>query len=237
MDITITTALGTSSDTDTQTMGVVGSADLVLSPTDPDWSTVRFDSLQLALSDVTFHFEIYCFPILGCQVLDVALQGLYIESAAPMEAAINPKTRIATFNDAPFRIFGAFAATGVGEGSGPINTEVPASFSCRVQDGGNHDVFVDQLSLSPIANAFDPATLPSGVTALSFIFSTDLSGVTLRGEWVGDFPYDLDGNGAVDAADLAQLLSQWGGPGSADFDGDGTVGASDLAQLLGNWTS
>ncbi len=48
---------------------------------------------------------------------------------------------------------------------------------------------------------------------------------------------DLDGDGDVDAADLAQLLGSWGPcvccP--ADFDVDGTVGASDLAILLGAW--
>ncbi len=50
-------------------------------------------------------------------------------------------------------------------------------------------------------------------------------------------PADLDGNGAVDAADLAALLSQWGQAGSGDLDHDGVVGASDLAILLGAWTA
>jgi hypothetical protein len=48
---------------------------------------------------------------------------------------------------------------------------------------------------------------------------------------------DFDGDGDVDAADLAQLLGAWGPcvccP--ADLDGDGTVGAFDLALLLGAW--
>ncbi len=49
-------------------------------------------------------------------------------------------------------------------------------------------------------------------------------------------PADLDGNGTVDAADLAILLGQWGGKGgSADLDGNGTVDAADLAILLGAW--
>ena len=54
-------------------------------------------------------------------------------------------------------------------------------------------------------------------------------------------PTDIDGDGDVDAADLAQLLATWGQcpvpPGScpADFDGSGNVGASDLAQLLATW--
>lgn len=50
-------------------------------------------------------------------------------------------------------------------------------------------------------------------------------------------PQDLDGDGNVDAADLAQLLGNWGPCPDcpADFDGDNDVDAADLAQLLGAW--
>jgi hypothetical protein len=47
---------------------------------------------------------------------------------------------------------------------------------------------------------------------------------------------DLNGDGAVDAQDLAILLGQFGTSGSADFDGSGMVDAADLAILLGAWT-
>lgn len=48
---------------------------------------------------------------------------------------------------------------------------------------------------------------------------------------------DIDGNGQVNGADLAAVLSAWGTKGSnADLDGDGAVGGSDLAIVLGNWT-
>ena len=52
-----------------------------------------------------------------------------------------------------------------------------------------------------------------------------------------DCPADLDGDGAVGPADLAELLGAWGPCEAcpADFDGDGLVGASDLAELLGTW--
>jgi hypothetical protein len=56
---------------------------------------------------------------------------------------------------------------------------------------------------------------------------------------------DLDGDGAVTAADLGALLNAWGEVDptapidplgiDADLDGDGTVGASDLAALLSGW--
>jgi hypothetical protein len=48
---------------------------------------------------------------------------------------------------------------------------------------------------------------------------------------------DLDGNGLVDAADLAMLLGGWG-PNlnhPADFDGNGVVDGADLANVLGSW--
>jgi len=46
---------------------------------------------------------------------------------------------------------------------------------------------------------------------------------------------DLNGDGVVDAADLATLLAQWGTAGPADLNSDGVVDAADLATLLANW--
>ncbi|MCH7996081.1 MAG: hypothetical protein IIB57_16770 [Planctomycetes bacterium] len=50
-------------------------------------------------------------------------------------------------------------------------------------------------------------------------------------------PADLDGDGAVGPADLAELLGSWGPCPDcpADLDGNGQVGPFDLALLLGNW--
>ena len=53
-------------------------------------------------------------------------------------------------------------------------------------------------------------------------------------------PADLDGDGAVDLADLAQLLGHYGTTGGAtyedgDLDGDGDVDLADLAELLANY--
>ena len=53
-------------------------------------------------------------------------------------------------------------------------------------------------------------------------------------------PADFNGDGSVNAFDLAVLLGSWGpcpdeGPCPADLDGNGTVGAADLAMLLGSW--
>lgn len=49
--------------------------------------------------------------------------------------------------------------------------------------------------------------------------------------------FDLDGDGDIDAADLAILLGSWGDCENcpADFNGDGAVNAAGLSQLLGSW--
>ena len=49
-------------------------------------------------------------------------------------------------------------------------------------------------------------------------------------------PADLDCSGAVDGADLGQLLGEWGaGHGVGDVNGSGTVDGVDLGILLAAW--
>lgn len=59
--------------------------------------------------------------------------------------------------------------------------------------------------------------------------------------WVQSFTVpgpspDLNGDGSVNATDLAVLLGGWGGAGLGDLDLDGTIGPADLALLLGAWS-
>jgi len=68
----------------------------------------------------------------------------------------------------------------------------------------------------------------------------DLSGAELHGPADYDVnessnPADLNGDGVVNGADLAALLTQWGTSGPADFNNDGVVNGVDLALLLTNW--
>jgi hypothetical protein len=100
--------------------------------------------------------------------------------------------------------------------------------------------------------AFNALVVPSGLIegggeADSLVVSgqfTDLSGLAVnRIATYAGCPIDagvvgdLDGNGAVDAADLAILLGAWGSANpDADLNDDGDVNAADLAILLGNWS-
>ena len=90
--------------------------------------------------------------------------------------------------------------------------------------------------------------LPSGSTPAIEVVAANASGVVLVNLGASLAPYtlmrldpgDTNGDGRINAADLALLLSTWGPVpagrrGAADFDGDGDVDAADLGFLLTNW--
>lgn len=87
----------------------------------------------------------------------------------------------------------------------------------------------------PVAITADGAhvgfvTRASNVLPLDTLGKNDVFVVDLAAS-----PADLDGDGVVQAGDLAILLGAWGSASLADLDGDGIVGAGDIAILLGEW--
>jgi hypothetical protein len=87
---------------------------------------------------------------------------------------------------------------------------------------------VDQDGDFTLNTMDDPNTIDEAYNVLLYISN-------IQKPDTADCPQDLDGNGEVDASDLADLIGQWGQMGtSADFNGDG-VGADDLAALIGAW--
>jgi hypothetical protein len=72
-------------------------------------------------------------------------------------------------------------------------------------------------------------------TGASDVFGARLNADGTLGPPPASNPADLNGDGAIDAADLSLLLSNWGASGVGDIDGDGTVGAADLSALLAAW--
>ncbi len=92
----------------------------------------------------------------------------------------------------------------------------------------------------------NPVGLPVGLTNVSGTLLTTDENIPGEGDATLSFtiaitigsaprPGDINGDGMVNAIDLAILLAQWGGPGSADINLSGLVDGLDLAILLGNW--
>ncbi len=119
------------------------------------------------------------------------------------------------------------------------------------------DYLVWQDSIAVLRQAFifdsmevDEADMPPELQDMDFggMFASSLASDHLP--VIADFilpepaptecPADFNGNGDVEAADLAVLLGDWGACPKdedcpADFDGNGQVEAADLAELLGDW--
>jgi hypothetical protein len=96
-----------------------------------------------------------------------------------------------------------------------------------------HNECVDGTPLSPACNpcsatvcAVDPYCCDVG---------WDSQCVTAARYWCGFNEADLNTDGRVDAADLAQLLGAWGMPGATDLNHDGTTNAADIGILLARW--
>ena len=60
--------------------------------------------------------------------------------------------------------------------------------------------------------------------------------ITVPAQAGSSTPGDVNGDGAVTAADLALVLASWGQPGATDLNGDGETDAQDLSMILANWS-
>ncbi len=116
---------------------------------------------------------------------------------------------------------------------GPIQTK-------HIVWTGGQPHFLSQ-SIQPVQGAFFSG--PQAMSANGFIAGTGNYPGTTGGGWLltpQAPPADLNGDCAVDGADLMALLAQWGLAGgltSADFNLDGKVNGADLGALLGAWTA
>jgi hypothetical protein len=94
-----------------------------------------------------------------------------------------------------------------------------------------------------VANATSPTvdnSVVAGQTYWYFVQSFNTCGGGSLGTGdsgkTGGGQADLNGDCAVNGADLGILLGNWGGSGVGDFDGNGIVDGADLGVLLGAWT-
>ena len=155
----------------------------------------------------------------------------------------DPEMRV--YNDAPFRILVDFPGPDIIQPGIPFELIVLDDLGRRVPEaivtlsGPEGPIFT---GFSGPDGSFElPAGLDLGdqdeLTLRAWV--DDRNGIdfasTVRVEGGTSIPEDLDGDGRVGGADLAQLLASWGGEGEADFDGNGEVDGADLARLLAAW--
>lgn len=187
-----------------------------------------------------------------------AICGFSLEAGVP---SLMPQSPFYSPGTSPKQVVvegsGAFAFAAHGTDATIRTFSVDPRNGGLVATGGSYDVGV-QGSLGEIASlgellfATDRDTIGDGrrgVGSFAILDNgsllpiggfVDTEGITPNGvaAWAPGAPpcpADLNGDGIVNASDLADLLASWNGRGSADLDGDGTVGPADLAQLLASW--
>jgi len=85
---------------------------------------------------------------------------------------------------------------------------------------------------------FDTSTAPILWDGLqqSALVSLGAYSIAIFSQGTATVAEDLNGDGSIDAIDLAVLLANWGGASSGDIDGNGQVNGLDLSRLLAAWT-
>ncbi len=148
--LSITTALGTSSDSDTKVVLTSGNAFARCAPDAPVFTNLSVTSLIIDPANVTFHFDLYCFPFIGCQALDVAVTEFSMVQVGTCASPI--VNSVANCPSMQMALVGNFSTTGVATASGVLDGTVASSVATRVQALPKSRLKLDQLTLSPMTS-------------------------------------------------------------------------------------
>jgi len=140
--------------------------------------------------------------------------------------------------------------------TGQVTSQNPNNATTlRLMDGGN-EVASTTIPVSSgsgaVTQPFTFANVPQGTYTMLVSkpshLTTTVNNVVVGSSNVNISPMisllagDADGNGAINAGDLATLIANWLQPATStpaaatvDFDGNGTVNAGDLAFIISNW--
>ena len=177
-------------------------------------------------------FVTFIGPIEDAIVTNTTFDITYVSDGTTPAADLSIHISVQVDND-----FAHFTVTGadLGFGSGP------GTFSGSYQTGELNGLVWPSFFFPPysIVDA-DVGSVNGGIQGSGyFVDSTITFDLVPPPQCTETCTGDLNGDGVVNPADLAELLAAWGPNPKhpADLDGNGSVGAEDLAVLLGVWGS
>jgi hypothetical protein len=208
-------------------MSTTGTATAILTPTALPFGAVQFNTMQIAFSNTTFVFQLFCLPFIGCQTLNVSVNNLTFTAVQPFWSPVAP-TGAVNFPAAMFHTTGSYSTTGLSTSSGTIDSVSAGAFSGRITNPMPGTVRLDQLVMAQQTFVVPPDQLPAGITALTFVIQPTLTNTTFVGPFTTLVPdFDVNADGHVDLIDYATLAGCLTGPdgglatpGCADDDGD-----------------
>ncbi len=229
----ISAAVGSSTDSDVQTVSVSGAAKVRFERDAVDGQRADLLVLDLALGNATYAFDFFCLPIFGCQHLEVALQDVQVTLLQPVRAPIETGG-LASFLDGDFLVRADYTLGGVGSGSSTTQSVAAGTFAGRLVSAVT-EVTLDECALSSQTMLLPRESLPSNIRGVKMTITANLENLAFEGGWKAEAAGpDVNHDGAIDALDLAWVLSTWGSV-DGDCDGDCATDGRDLAMVLENW--
>src|SRR5690606_37601260 len=131
----------------------------------------------LSLADTTFVFSL-CFPFIGCQTLNVAMTDIHLSLAESACASVDGAGAV-SYPDAMVVTTGSYSTSGFATSSGSLNNIGQGAISGRIIRPTSSSVLLDQLTLASQTIVVDPASLPTGITALTVVIEPNLTNTTM----------------------------------------------------------
>ena len=180
LSITLSSDLGTETQSDSVTVPVGGGGSILLRPDYEPFNGVDLTSMQFALGNGTLNYEFICTPAFGCVDVTVNLANISATLAQITGATIIETGRADFF--APWSLLADYSIESVlFSSSGNVDTTASVNFGTTwVASGGN--IFVHELTLGSIASDVPGDGLPEGVQ-VSLLTQVDLSNASMSGTY------------------------------------------------------
>ena len=194
--ITISTALGTSTDSDAKTIATTGTMTSAFLPDAPAFTATQMNAMTINFANTTFNFQFFCLPFIGCQNLNVTMNNLVFTLVEPNCSPITAGTGAVSFANAQVHAFGNYSTSGITVTSGTVDSIGSGSMTGRITNPAAGAVKLDQVAMASQTFVVDPADLPPGVTALTIVIQPTLTNTTFSGPFAlnaNDFDFDDDG--------------------------------------------
>ena len=180
LSITLSSDLGTETQSDSVTVPVGGGGSILLRPDYEPFNGVDLTSMQFTLGNGTLDYEFLCTPTFGCVDVTVNLTNISATLTQITGATIIETGRADFF--APWNLRADYSIDSIlFSSSGNVDTTANVNFGTTwVATGGN--IYVHELTLGSIASDVPGDGLPDGVQ-VSLLTQVDLSNASMSGTY------------------------------------------------------
>ena len=229
----ISASVGSSSDTDVQTVSVSGPATIRLSRASKGDGSAELLLFDIALGRAAYSFDFFCLPFFGCKHLDLSLENFHMALTRRVSSVVGSDGPT-VFEGGEYFVSADYTLAGFTTGKSASVATTTGHFAGQF-GGDDRKASLTDCTLSPQVIRFSSDSLPSGVNSVTMTILSDLENVRFEGPWKAvPIGPDLTHDSVVNEMDLAFVLASWGST-AGDVNGDCVTDALDLALILEAW--